>query len=129
MQLTTETMCREVKHSNPWSDQCHSISYTVLFCRIVDALLNAVAPDDRFLQASFIFLDILMLISSIVKFLNERDVSLNNASNKNLLVMFVCIILPVEYIFAESIFEEIIFGGDFLFADHEKILVSHGIVT
>ena len=43
--------------------------------------------------------------------------------------MFVCIISPVEYTFAESIFEEIIFGGDFLFADHEKILVSHGIVT
>ena len=49
MQLTSETPCRNVKHSN----QCHSITIITMPCSYaelynVDALLNVVPSDDPF---------------------------------------------------------------------------------
>ena len=75
-------------------------NYTMILCAVVDAIINGVPLDNFFLFFFFLFLTVLFLL-----FLSERKWRFKfNKSNKILLVLLVCIILPVEYIFAGILF-------------------------
>ena len=74
-------------------------NYTMILCAVVDAIINGV-PLDNFFLFFFFSLTVLFLL-----FLSERKWRFKfNKSNKILLVLLVCIILPVEYIFAGILF-------------------------